>query len=235
MARVFVPGFKPSVSGFHFANQFPRGPVLTLPIPGLGRLPIGNAANGLCGGMAFAVRDLFTAKRSPPPETKPPAHGSPLFGYLVRRLFRSFNLPHGPLRYFAWMNLPDADTHTTRGLAWRTIREEWPRVRRDLDAGLLTPLGLVRVRSPNPLQMGRNHQVLAYGYHLDEPTNDLAICVYDPNHPDQDDLVLSLSLADPTRRTPMVYSNGETFRGFFHTRYRPADCSVLFAGSDAVR
>ena len=234
MAHVLVPGFKPSVSGFHFANNFPRGPVLTLPIPWLGRVPLGNAANGLCGGMAFAVRDLFRAHRPPPPDTVPPPCGSPLFRYLVRRLFHSFNLPHGPWRYFSWMNLPDADTWTTRGLAWRTIRQEWPRIRNDLDNGVLASLGLLRLRSPNPFQMGRNHQVLAYGYQLDERTQDLAIHVYDPNYPDKDDLLLSLNLAEPRRKSPIVYSNGETFRGFFHTRYRPADCTVLCNGSEAV-
>jgi hypothetical protein len=234
VASVVVPGFRPSVSGFHFSNFFPHGPVLTVPLLGFGGLPIGDAANGLCGGMAFSVRDLFTAGRPPPPDTVPPAYGSPLFRYLRRRLFHSFNLPHGPLRYFRWMNLPDADTRTMRGLAWRTVCDEWPAIRADLDRGVLPALGLVRVRSPNPLLLGHNHQVLAYGYDLDERTGALAIRIYDPNYADKDDLVLSLNLADPTRKTPMAYGHGEAFRGFFHTRYRPADCAVLFGRSPAV-
>jgi hypothetical protein len=197
--------------------------VLSLPIPGFGPIPIGNAANGLCGGMAFAVRDLFTAGKAPPPDTEPPPYGSPLFRYLVRRLFESFNLPVGPLRYFRRMNLPDGDTPSTRGLSWRTLIEEWPLVRADLDAGLLVPLGLIRVRSPNPLEMGQNHQVLAYGYDLDEATRDLRVWVYDPNYPDHDRLTLSASLADPTRASPIVYPHGEAFRGFFRTRYRVGD------------
>jgi hypothetical protein len=218
----FVAGFKPSTCAFHFSNFFPRGPVLTIPVPGIGRVPIGNAANGLCGGMVFAVRDLFTAGRPPPPDTEPPPYGSPLFHYLVRRLFTSFDLPRGPLRYFHRMNLPDGDTRTTRGLAWRTLREEWPAVRRDIDEGILSPLGMIRVRSPNPLALGRNHQVLAYGYELDETNPELRLYVYDPNYAGQDTLALSVSLADPTRPAPLVYPHGETFRGFFRTRFRAA-------------
>jgi hypothetical protein len=223
VASRFVPGFKPGTSAFHFPNQFPRGPVLSLPVPGLGRIPIGDAANGLCGGMAFAVRDLFTAGRPPPPDTVPPANDSPLFRYLVRRLFDSFDLPVGPLRYFHRMNLPDGDTETKHGLAWRTLVEEWPLVRRDLDEGLLSPLGLIRIRSPNPLEMGRNHQVLAYGYELDEATRDLRLYVYDPGYPDNNRLTLALNLAEPTQPVPLVYPHGEAFRGFFRTRYRFAD------------
>ncbi len=224
-----VPGFRPSTRAFHFSNHFPRAPVLGIPLPGIGRIPIGNAANGLCGGMAFAVRDLFTAGRPPPPDTEPPPYGSPLFRYLVRRLFDSFNLPIGPLRYFRCMTLPDGDTPSTRGLSWRTLVEEWPIVREDIEHGLLSPLGLIRVRSPNPLQMGHNHQVLAYGYEVDETTEALRIAVYDPNYPDHDRLPLSTSLADPTRPSPLVYPHGEIFRGFFRTRYRARDVSQVLA------
>ena len=62
-------------------------------------------------------------------------------------------------------------------------RPQWPRVRRELDAGRLAALGLIRVPSRNPLRLGENHQVLAYGYGLDEPSGSLLIAIYDPNHP----------------------------------------------------
>ena len=56
-----VPGFLPSASGFAFPNRFPRVPVRRIGIPGIVSVPIGDASNGLCGGMAFAVRDYFEA------------------------------------------------------------------------------------------------------------------------------------------------------------------------------
>jgi hypothetical protein len=228
VASKFVTGFKPSTCAFHFPNRFPPGPVLSIPIPTIGSIPIGNASGGLCGGMAFAVRDLFTAHLPPPADTEPPPSGSPLFRWLVGRLFSSFNLPTGPVRYFHCMNLPDGDTATTRGLAWRTLVEEWPRIKQDLDAGVLAPLGLIRIRSPNPLEMGRNHQVLAYGYELDDPGRRLRIHVYDPTYPDNDDLSLAVDVADPTGPSPLVYPHGESFRGFFRTRFRPAGVPEWF-------
>jgi hypothetical protein len=213
MASARVPGFLPSTCGFRFANFFPPQPLLRL-----ARLPIGNASRGLCGGMVFAARDFFERGCPPPDDREPPGHGSPLFSYLVRRLFQSFHLPWGPLRYYRWMVAGD-DL-----LLRHTIRREWPRVRRELDAGRLTPLGLIRTRSRNPLRMGENHQVLAYGYGLDEPSGSLLLAVYDPNHAGRDDLTLALDLHAPSG---VVSSSGEPFRGFFHTPYRPAPANPL--------
>ena len=188
-----------------------------MPTP-LRDIGIGNAAAGLCGGMVFAARDFFERGCPPPDDREPPGHGSPLFSYLVRRLFQSFHLPWGPLRYYRWMVAGD-DL-----LLRHTIRREWPRVRRELDAGRLTPLGLIRTRSRNPLRMGENHQVLAYGYGLDEPSGSLLLAVYDPNHAGRDDLTLALDLHAPSG---VVSSSGEPFRGFFHTPYRPAPANPL--------
>jgi hypothetical protein len=52
-----VPGFLPSRQGFRFANDFPHVPLRWIGVPGVIRIPIGDASNGLCGGMAFAARD----------------------------------------------------------------------------------------------------------------------------------------------------------------------------------
>ena len=214
-----VPGFKPSISGLHFGNLFPHAPVLRIPLPPFGCLPVGNAAGGLCGGMIFAARDYYEAGLSPPVNTAPPPQGSPLFNYLVRRLFASFNLPGGPIKYFAWMNLPDQDRPGARGVVWRTIRREWPRVRADLEGGKLSPLGLVRVHSANPWQLGKNHQVLAYGYDLEESSGQVTILVYDPNHPDRDDVTIKLNLRRSAVQSLPGYSTGAPLRGFFRTHY----------------
>jgi hypothetical protein len=220
ITRVEVTGFLPSTSGFHFPNAFPGGPVLRF---GLGRvrIPIGNAADGLCGGVIFAARDLFEAGVAPPLDTQPPPPGSALFRYVVRRLFHSFDLPSGPLRYLAWMTLPADDLRMgVSGLTSRSLRRQWPRVKRDLDRGLLSPLGLVRVRSLNPLEVGRNHQVLAYGYEVQ--SHRVSVRVYDPNHPDADDLRLTFDANAPAD-SAIDYIEGELpVRGFFRTRYRPA-------------
>lgn len=217
-----VAGFLPSTSGLHFPNSFPQGPLLRVHL-GLLRIPVGSAANGLCGGMAYAARDLFEAGVPPPPDRAPPAGGTTLFRYIVRRLFASFDLPLGPLKYLVWQWLPRGDRMGVRGLGWRTLRREWPAVKADIDAGRPSPLGLVRTRSVSPLQLGRNHQVLAYAYELEGSTGRLAISVYDPNHPDDDAVVLALHTVDAGDGAEIEYIGGELpVYGFFRTRYGAA-------------
>jgi hypothetical protein len=227
-----VAGFLPSISGFHFPNAFAKAPVMRLAV-GPEQIPVGNAANGLCGGMAYATRDLFQAHIPPPPDRIPPTEGTPLFKYLVKRLFDSFDLPSGPLKYQLWQWLPRGDVWGLRGLSWRTIVQEGPLIRADIDAGRLSPLGLVRTRSPSPLELGRNHQVLAYGYDLDQAAGTLTIRVYDPNHPDDDGVALRIRTTDPSHQVDIGYVTGEDpVYGFFRTRYAfasPVDAVAVAA------
>jgi hypothetical protein len=206
-----VPGFLPSSSGLHFTNSFPSGiPLLYINVLGA-QIPIGDASNGLCGGMGYTVRDYFEAGMTPPSDTTPPTSGI-LFDFLVRRLFDSFNLPAGPTKYIRLMDpaLPDHETSFSdaglapHGRAWVMINEEWPKIRSDIDSGHLSPIGLVSIKSPDPFKMGENHQVLAYGYEMDN-TN-LTIWVYDPNFKDNNNITISLSLANPRQSTSVSYS-----------------------------
>jgi hypothetical protein len=121
-----VAGFTPGGNGLHFVNSWPSEPDIVVNVPALGNVAIGNASNGLCGGMVFAVRDFFEAHLPVVPDTTPPAAESPLFNYIVGRLFDSFNIPAGVLKYYSWMNTPDHDTGvwlaTRHGVAWMTIK-----------------------------------------------------------------------------------------------------------------
>jgi hypothetical protein len=210
-----VPGFTPSVNGLHFPNSFPQGTAAlegipaVIRIPGDGSLAINDAGNGLCGGMALTVIDYFTVGLQPPPDTTPPAVGSSLYRHLVRRLLDSWNLPTGPLRYMHLMNplLPDHETWLApwgHGRAWIMIQQEWPKVQADIDGGRPSLLGLIKVKSWNPTDLAHNHQATAYGYDL-EGTH-LTLHVYDPNEPDNDDVTMSLDVADPGRTTLVRYS-----------------------------
>jgi hypothetical protein len=199
IVRRMVSGFAPRTSGLHFLNKFQKGmPLTTINVLGK-QVPIGDASNGMCGGMVFTVRDYFETGIPVPSVTTPPSSG-PLFDYLVRRLFDSFNGLSGPGTYMGLMDpaLPDHETVASnagvapRGRAWIMINNEWPKIKSDLDRGHLSPLGLVLLKSLDPFRMGQNHQVLAYGYELDG--TDLALYIYDPNHPDTDGITLSLSL-----------------------------------------
>jgi hypothetical protein len=223
-----VNGLLPSRDGFSFTNAWPSQPALTLDTP-LGTVPIGNAAGGLCGGMVYAALDYWHADRRPPPDR--PGPGTPLYRFIVRRLLDSWHLPTGVLQYYQWMLAPDGDRgfdalgrHVVveRGLAWRTIVEQWPGIRDDLDAGVPVGLGLVTQQTPDVRALARNHQVLAYGYQRDGAT--VTVQVYDPNSGPRDDVTICFRDADPHTATPFTHTIdiAHPVRGFFRTAYTPA-------------
>ncbi|WP_041938623.1 MULTISPECIES: hypothetical protein [Frankia] len=279
VVRSAVPGFRPGVSAFRFTNSFDVQPLLALRLPGLPwGLGIGDASRGLCGGMIFAVRDLFEAGLAAPPDVESPRRGSPLYGYLVRRLVASFDLPRGVARYYGLMRAADTYPQPRRGVAWwpgtgrqdrrgstsdprgstsdgpgsvpnrsgsvpgrpggalgrlgvgrRSLADEWPRIRLDLDSGRLAPIGVITVHSADPLKLGLNHQVLAYAY--TQVDTAVTLRVYDPNTPLEraDDVTMSFDLADAggdagrVRITHSIAIGGRPVRAFFHSRYRWAD------------
>jgi hypothetical protein len=219
--------FLPSRHAFGFSNSWPPQPAVTVHTP-FGRLNLGNAEGGLCGGMVFAALDYWYAGQPPPPGQ--PVAGEPLYQYVVKRLIQSWRLPAGVARYYQWMNLPDGDrTFTVRGrrvvtahgLAWRTITVHLPRITNDLDNGVPAPLGVVTVASANPAALRFNHQVLAYGYSVDGDT--VTLRVYDPNRGGDDGTFLRLDTSEPTRRVDITHNLGlaqRRVRGFFRTAYR---------------
>lgn len=224
MPQVQVPGFLPSTGGLHFCNYYPHEPELQIKIPLGPTLPIGDAANGLCGGMAFTVRDFYEAKQTPPPDTSPPSAGSPLYDFIVQRLMDSFNLPLGIGRYVELMEPAFPDVGLGFGLPGRAsvmVRDEWPHIQSDLDAGRLVPLGLVKVKSSNASDLCKNHQVLAYGYDLNGA--DLTIWLYDPNYPNDDEVNLRLSIASIQVPVSVTYTpaDAEGVFCFFRTPYSP--------------
>lgn len=223
-----VPGFLPSVFGFRFSNAFPRVPLRRIGIPGVLSVPIGDASNGLCGGMVFAARDHFEHGSPPPDDTAAPSEG-PLFDYLVARLFDSFNLPLGPARYLELMDplLQDGETIWSRmglvahGRAWRMVQGEWPKIRAEIDAGHPCPIGLVRVKSTNPFDLKENHQVLAYGYEMGGIA--LTLRLYDPNRPGRDDVTMSLNMRTLAVQIPVTtVPPGTRVFSFFRVAYAPA-------------
>jgi len=232
MAGNAVPNFVASRDALQFVNSWPSQPDLVINLPVAGKVKIGDASKGLCGGMVYTVRDFYEA-RMPVPAGPQPAAGTPLYRYIVGRLFDSFDLPGGVVKYYTWMTLPDADQSllalTRRGIGWHTITEEWPQIRDDIDAGHPCPLGLVTVRSINPRDLGRCHQVLAYAYDLEWPT--LTIRVYDPNTDPAaaDDCSLSLDFSHPSETTSITHNVAipDPIRGFFRTRYEAADPSTV--------
>jgi len=219
MSSVLVPGFSPSSNGLHFSNAFPPAPIRQFRLGSVATLNIGDAANGLCGGMSFTVRDLFERGLTPPADRTPPTSGDPRFDYIVSRQIDSFDDGRVPLRFYRlmspsrpatepfwapWLGRVGIDRHSR---TYVMLHAEWPRIRADLDAGTLSMIGLVRVVDRDPLKLGRNHQVVAYGYDLDGPR--LIVRIYDPNYPDDDDLTLRIDTTDPFGTATPTYSTAD--------------------------
>ena len=216
-----VPGFTARTSGFAFCNWFPPGsPVIDVPTP-LGRLALGDANAGLCGGMVFAAMDFYHHGIADFPTTPEPL----LYRYFCRRLFDSWNLPFGGLKYYDWQRRPGgtqyrAGYRVLDGLTRKTILNEWPRIRAELHRGRPAALALILARGYSLYRVGRNHQVLCYGYDSDGAAGLVSLTIYDPNHPGEE-CSLSLRLADPDTEQLIRHSrDGPTVRGFFLTRYR---------------
>lgn len=234
MPSVRVPGFVPSVNGFAFANSWPSNPIRQFTLGNVATLNIGDAANGLCGGMSFTTADLHHARLKPPADTSPLRADSAGYHYIVDRQITSFDDGRLPLRFFnlmsptrpakepawaPWLGRIGVDRHSR---TYVMVHEEWPAIRGLLDAGQLAMIGLVRVVSLDPKMLSHNHQVLAYGYDLDGTQLTLRIC--DPNWPRDDSVTITLDTSDPSGTTSPTWSKPDApVVCFFHAGYSPAD------------
>ncbi len=190
--------------GFRFGNRF----VLSL------RWPVGHRvlriAYGLCGGMCLAAVDYKRGDVPLPALTAPPAWGSPLHRYLLRRQWDSWRWMGVPLRTLFWMLL------SRRQLTRRTLEGELPRILAALEKGTPQVLLLLRAKGGDPTE---NHQVVAIGYERPAESELLTLFLYDPNHPGREvELWVDTS---GTTSPPMHQSTGEALRGFYRIGYRP--------------
>jgi len=232
MASVRVPGFTPQTSGFPFANSWPHVPLYEFQFGTLARLSIGDAANGLCGGMSFTVADLHAAGLKPGDAGQPSA-ATPRYDYIVQRQIDSFDGIAVLLRFYSlmrttrperepawaeWLARVGVDRHSR---SYTMVHEEWPRIRADLDGGRLAMIGLVRIVDNDPFKLNNNHQVLAYGYDLERTA--LTLRIYDPNWPN-DEVTLRLDVADPRALVTTTYSTPDRPAVcFFRAPYSPRD------------
>jgi hypothetical protein len=217
-----VPGFIPSVCGLHFRNkwsgdlpvvsvgtlfnklrdQLPKEVADSLGIVPIdpGFLPFTHADAGLCGGMVYTVMDYHAAKQLPPTTAAAPTDSADvLFHHIRDRLIDSFDIAGRGSRYLAYSapTYPNGDEGLAQavglwlGRSWVTYRQEWPKIRDDIDAGRLSPLALIQT---DELDIGKNHQVLAYAYQ--RSGQQVEIWIYDPNEPDANNVRLQFDLTD---------------------------------------
>lgn len=196
-----VPDFLPSTHGLRFDNRFPPGPTVLIGPLDPRWIGIGDASSGLCGGMAWFVRERFAAGLPIPSDTEAPANGSPLFRALVNRQVRSLDYLVTPLRYWRMGAIgPERAARRSRDV-------EWPHIRAQIDAGRLVRVGLVRHQGLSPRAMKQSHQVLAYAYAVEGDA--VTLRIYDPNWAGRDDVSVTL---DPTG---IRQSTGEPLTSLF--------------------
>lgn len=211
--------FDPAVHGFAFPNAF---------VDELITLPNGTTITtaGRCGGMSYAVLDYFLSGRPVPrwsadlyaPQRVPPDENW-LARYVQERQLQSF-LTGSATKFVTWTLHSDHETWVFKGVSRWTKEEEVPRVIGSIDAGRPVVLGLVVARSLG--KVGDNHQVVAYGYDVDDASGRVALQVYDPNSPGREVLLTS----EPGQKDWSA-SNGRRWRGFFVQDYTPKPPRVL--------
>ncbi|MEJ7786597.1 MAG: hypothetical protein WKF96_17485 [Solirubrobacteraceae bacterium] len=205
--------FLPSLDGFRFGNSWPDTPYTLPPLRGtVLDQKYGNAEKGLCGGMVYAALDYFMSGSRIPVTDKPPAgEQDPFFLYLVARLFATFSFASVSL-ILKLMNpaYPDADENVlnslglAQGRAAVMAHEEWPLIRSDIDAGRPSPMFLVTVKSLNPFDLGKCHQVLAYAY--EASAHNVTLSVYDPNQHEVDSVRMSFTDGDVANRIVVMHN-----------------------------
>jgi hypothetical protein len=213
-----VPNFTPSANAFHFANAWPSGPTVKLGPFDPRVIGVGDAKNGLCGGMVYTVADLHAAKIAVPDDREPFANGSPRFKAIVRRQVQSLAFLTVPIRFWLRMALGGSFGGDR---AKATYEHEWPKARDAIDRGELVPIGLIRVAATNPYALTKNHQVIAWGYA--EDGRGVTLRLYDPNWPDRDDVTATIELDPALRPTAVSQSTGEPLLGWFVLPYLKRD------------
>lgn len=145
---------------------------------------------GLCGGMAFAALDYYTAGIPIPAAKVVPTRttlaGGTMRDYLQRRQIDSLcdNLPT-VLKWMTMLNYVPQWWSFNSGAPWllEQSKGQWETLKSNIDSGHPTPLALIGT-TKDP--MG-NHQVLAYGYDAPDPAVSAegtgVIYVYDMNCP----------------------------------------------------
>ena len=218
MTHQRVEGFLPSTHGFHFANAWPPGPTVRFGPLDPRIIGVGDAADGLCGGMVYTAADLFAAGVPVPPVREPFANGSARFNSIVRRQIQSLAWFTVPIRYWLRSALGGSFGGDR---ASATLDLEWPKAKTEIDAGRLVLIGLIRVASLKPCQLTMNHQVMAFGYA--EDGRGVTLDLYDPNWPDRDDVTITIHLDPALRPTSLSQSTGEPLLGWFVLPYSPAE------------
>ena len=195
--------FLPLKHGFHFSNRFKD------------KIRVSKFFNietkGRCGGMAFSALDYYYSKLPIPKlRSEDLVHGLPKEGSLLERhIFQrqvDSLLTLTSYKFLLWTLYPD------KVLIAKSMKNEFKKIRRSIDCGKPISIGLIEASKLKDI--GKNHQVVAYGYDYNPKKKEFIIHLYDSNSPDRE-----IMLTIDERSTYFVASNECIWRGFFVQKY----------------
>ena len=192
--RTLSVDYRPSRDGLPFANSWPKGAAVRVQKRALARV-----FGGLCGGMVQFSRARWLAGEPIPQDARQTDQA--FVDVLVAAQIESLGLPSGPMRYLA-LQFPHRVTARRRSTA-QTLAA----VREDLENGRPSCVGLLRALSWNPGALTKHHVVLAYS--MREDPDETTMRIYDPNHPRNDRVRLSVaanSVIRTNQRDPQPYA-----------------------------
>ena len=215
MAKVMTD-FNSKKNGFYFSNKF-KNVVFD-------NFLFSWTTSGRCGGMAYAALDYFYAGIPIPthnekdfPNGQVPGDDSMLGKYIYDRLITS--LFANGLKFYSWARKLDHYTWAyDQGVPQLTKDEEFPKLMRRLENGPV-PIGLMHPEG-GLTNLGKNHQVVAYGAEIDDASGTMKVYVYDNNHPGRE-VVLTRGPSDTYFTNNIIRNDGSygTYRGFFVEAY----------------
>lgn len=208
--------FRSEVHGFQFPNMF------------VNHVLFGSLTTyGRCGGMAYLALDYYFAGLPIPSANTSdlvftggvPPDGSWLADSIMSRLYTSFfeNAGKWISAYPALSSILNpvgvaigalCDTFGyARDNLVSITKTEIANLRHWIDRGVPVPLGLVY--SAKASELGQSHQVVAYGYEIDD-TGMIRIAIYDNNYPGQ-----AVYLTTNADKPDAIKYDGGDFRAFF--------------------
>lgn len=221
----FTPG--KGTGWFKFANSFDTNLFDGKGIVTWGYIPVGHASFGLCGGMVYAAKDYHEAQM-PLPQCPKLDLSSPLGNFIKERQVASV------------LNGTDLYTYALQTMCGSKVSDyhlcaaEWSKIKATIDADHPSPLGLILAKSYNPLEITKNHQVLAYGYKVigEDEGEKALINYYDPRCPDRNDLQLEFSTNVAAAPIDTNDPSLGPVYAFFESRYSPETPPLLGEGGD---
>jgi hypothetical protein len=214
----------PLVHAFAFPNLFP-GYALPFRMPNFPGIKEVNSVHGLCGGISAAIYDFYLSGRAVPDTKEIPQKGTPLYRYLYKRQTQTYGMiGEIVMKFGEWMLMPDEGPYSIHHRTFQSLQV----IKNELDQGNAVILGLVYVDWRNGFQLWNNHQVLAYGYTVNQEGTQTSLHLCDPNYPRYRSVTIEAEQIITDSASHAVncsqWVNGQKIknvRGFFPIPYTP--------------